>query len=127
MNNLDNYVKDEPDMTPKVNPKATTLGLDENLEAAGAYVFGFVSGIVVYVLEKDNKFVRFHAMQSIIAFIALFIINTLVEVLPYYLWFLSTIVGLIGFILWIVLMLKAYQGEKFKLPVVGQIAEGQVK
>lgn len=111
------------------NVKKTSLGMDENIEAALSYFLGFITGILFFVLEKESKFVRFHAMQSIAVFIAVFVINmVLVTILA------ITIVGLIllpliyliEVILWIFLMYKAYKGEKFKLPVVGDFAEKQV-
>ena len=111
------------------NVKKTSLGMDENIEAALSYFLGFLTGILFFVLEKENKFVRFHAMQSIAVFIALFVINMFLGII-----LAITIVGLmlfpliylLEFILWIVLMYKAYKGEKFKLPVVGDFAEKQV-
>jgi len=44
----------------------TALGIDENIEGLLCYVLGFITGILFLVLEKDNKFIRFHAMQSIV-------------------------------------------------------------
>ncbi len=111
------------------NVKKTSLGMDENIEAALSYLLGFITGILFFVLEKESKFVRFHAMQSIAVFIALFIINIVLGII------LSvSIVGLMLFpliylievILWIFLMYKAYKGEKLNLPVVSDFAEKQV-
>ncbi len=111
------------------NVKKTSLGMDENVEAALSYFLGFLTGILFFVLEKDNKFVKFHAMQSIAVFIALFVINMVLGII------LSiTIVGLmllpliylLELILWIMLMYKAYKGEKFMLPIAGDFAEKQV-
>lgn len=93
----------------------TSTGLDQNLAGLLAYVLGFVSGIVFLILEKDNKFVRFHAMQSTITFLVLILIG----MLPFFGPVLSFIISPIAFILWIVLMYKAYKGEMFKLPVIG--------
>jgi len=102
-----------------------TFGLDENIASALTYVLGFLTGIVFFLVEKENKTVRFHAMQSIITFICLFIVSVVLSFIPF-INLLSPLVGLVGLILWLVLMLKAYQGEKFKLPVIGDIAEGQI-
>jgi uncharacterized membrane protein len=114
-----------------VQEKSST-GLDANLAGLLAYVAGFITGVVFLVLEKDSKFVRFHAMQSVMTFIGLFIVNiafTIVGFIPFFGWIIS-LFGLflipLGFILWIVLMLKAYQGEWFKLPIVGDMAMKQV-
>ena len=101
-----------------------TFGLDENVASALSYVLGWLTGIIFFLMEKDNKMVKFHAMQSIITFLGLTI---LVYLLGWFLWIFVPIIELIALILWIVLIIKAYQGEKFKLPVIGDIAEGQVK
>ncbi len=111
------------------NVKKTSLGMDENIEAALSYFLGFLTGILFFVMEKESKFVKFHAMQSIAVFIALFVINMFLDIILG-----ITVVGLmlfpliwlLEFILWIVLMYKAYKGEKFKLPILGDFAEKQV-
>ena len=111
----------------------TKLGIDENLEGAGCYLLGWISGIVLYILEDENKFIRFHAMQSILVFLPLTILGFLFGGFfgigafwghgYYFLWWVSNIIWVITVILWLILMLKAYMGEKFKLPIVGDIAE----
>ena len=98
------------------------LGLPSNTAAALAYVLWWVSGIIFLLLEKDDKFVRFHAMQSIITFGMI----TLLSFIPVIGWMLSPVLMIIGFVLWLVLIFKAYQGEKFKLPVIGDFAEKQM-
>ncbi|MEM5879537.1 MAG: DUF4870 domain-containing protein [Candidatus Aenigmatarchaeota archaeon] len=107
--------------------KKTSLGLDENLEALLAYSLGWLTGIVFYLLEKDSKFVRFHALQSTIVFIGLTVVAIAAGIIPFLGVFLSGVVGLVSIIAWIVCMIKAYQGEWFKLPVAGEIAEKNVK
>src|SRR3989338_6144187 len=99
-------------------PTATNTGLPKNTAAALAYLLGWLTGLIMLVLEKD-KFVRFHAMQSIIVFGGL---NLLVMV-PIFGWVLLPFAVLAGFILWLVLMFKAYKGEEFVLPVVGEFAK----
>ena len=101
----------------------TTLGLDENVEGALCYVFGFVSGVIFLLLEKENKFVRFHAMQSVIVFLGI----TLVTAIPFVGWLMSVFIIPLGIVLWLILIYKAYQREKFKLPVIGDFAEKQLK
>lgn len=85
-----------------------------NVAGALTYLLGFVTGVIFFLISKD-KFVRFHALQSIMLFVGLTVLN--------YIPFLNVIVGIVALILWLVLMFKAYQGEKFKLPVIGDIAE----
>ena len=101
----------------------TSIGLEENIEGALCYILFFVTGIVFYVLEKDNKFVKFHAMQAILVFLPAWIIVILLGWIPFLGWIIAGLIALLTVILWLILMLKAYQGEKFKLPVVGDIAE----
>ncbi len=108
----------------------TSMNLDENVAGALCYIFGFITGILFFVMEKKNKFVRFHAMQSIIFSIGVVIVLGIFQIISWFLWFLwvlTALIWLLIFIVWIVLMFKAYQGEKFKLPIIGDIAEQQVK
>jgi len=100
---------------------AQGTGLPKNTAAALSYVLGWLTGIIFLLIEKD-PFVRFHAMQSIITFGIL----TLLSFVPVIGWILSPLVMIVGFILWLVLIFKAYQGEEFKLPVVGEFAKKQL-
>ena len=102
-----------------------STGMQPNLAALLCYLLGVITGIIFYIIEKENKFVRFHAMQSIITFGALFVLQMLLMVIPLIGWVLMPIVGIVSLILWVILMIKAYKGETFKLPFVGDIAEKQ--
>jgi uncharacterized membrane protein len=102
---------------------STSTGLKENVAGLLCYVLGWISGLVFYLIEKDNKFVRFHAMQSIIVFGALFVARFILAWIPFIGWLLAFIITILALILWIVLMVKAYQGEKYKLPWAGDLAE----
>lgn len=93
-------------------------GLSKNMAAALCYVLGWVTGLVFLLVEKEDKFVRFHAMQSVITFGIL----TVASLAPLIGWLLSPFIMIIGFVLWLVLIIKAYQGEEFELPVVGKLA-----
>jgi uncharacterized membrane protein len=107
----------------------SSTGLDENVAGLLCYVLGWISGLVFLLIEKDSKFVKFHAIQSIVVFGAIsvaYIILAIINVIPYV--GLITIVlypllGLLSLVLWIVLMVKAYQGQKYKLPWSGNFAE----
>ncbi len=105
----------------------TALGIDENVEGLLCYVLGFITGILFLILEKENKFVRFHAMQSTATFIILLVVSVVFGIIPFIGWVLSSLIGLIALILWLLLMFEAFKGEKYKLPVVGDFAENQVK
>jgi uncharacterized membrane protein len=112
----------------------TTIGMEANLAGALAYLLGLITGIIFFAIEKENKFVRFHAMQSILFCVAWIILGVALSVLmmiPVLGWIISILgyllVGLGGFILWLFIMYKAYQGEQYLLPVVGEIALRQVQ
>lgn len=105
----------------------TSLGLEENIEGALCYILVWVSGIVFLIVENENQFVRFHAMQSIVTFIPLMALMWIFGIIPFVGWIISPIIAVLILILWLVLMLKAYQGERYKLPIVGDIAENFIK
>jgi len=110
---------------------STSTGIKPNVAGLLCYLLGWVTGLIFFLIEKDNKFVRFHAMQSMIIFGALTILNIffsmILSILGIYVgfYFIFQLIGLVALVLWIVLMVKAYQGEKFKIPVAGDIAEQQ--
>jgi uncharacterized membrane protein len=104
----------------------TTLGLDANIEGSLCYVLGWITGIIFVLLEKKNEFVRFHAMQSLVTFLGLNVLGYVIRVIPLIGGMLSSLVWVVELILWVVLIIKAYQGERFKLPVVGDFAEKQL-
>jgi uncharacterized membrane protein len=103
----------------------TSTGLEQNIAALLCYVLWWVTGVVFLIVEKDNKFVRFHAWQSVIAFgfvsVALIILNFI----PIIGTIISILLWLASVVFWLILMIKAYQGQMYKLPVAGNIAEKQ--
>jgi uncharacterized membrane protein len=101
----------------------TSIGLEENVAGLLCYVLGWVSGLVLFLLETENKFVRFHAVQSIIVFGFLNIVGVIFGWMSWFGWIISSFVGLLAFVFWIVLMVKAYQGTMYRLPVAGDLAE----
>lgn len=127
---------------PPVQTTKSSTGLDENIAALLSYIFGWVSGLIFFLMEKDSRLVRFHAMQSIL-------FNVLILVLVFVFWILTFILVLIGaaigdvlgtifsllatllwlvfslgiLIAWILCLVKAFQGQYFKLPVIGNFAE----
>jgi uncharacterized membrane protein len=100
----------------------TSLGMDPNLAAALSYLGGFITGIIFYIFEKENKFVRFHALQSILVFGSFFVLTKIAGVLPSIGAGLVKFLQILNIILWVFLMIKAYQGEYFKVPFFGNIA-----
>jgi uncharacterized membrane protein/ribosomal protein L40E len=108
--------------------KATgsTTSLEPNVAGLLCYLAGWITGLIFILIEKENKFVRFHAMQSIVTFGALTVVWIILQVLTSILWFfwiLDVPVWILSVVLWIILMVKAYQGERFKLPIAGDFAE----
>jgi uncharacterized membrane protein len=126
---------------PVQTPKSST-GLDENIAALLSYVFGWVSGLIFFLIEKDSRLVRFHAMQSIlfnvliaIVGIALWVVTFVILIVGTQLpGFLGAILSLLTTLIWIVFsiglligwimcLIKAFQGAYFKLPIIGNFAE----
>jgi uncharacterized membrane protein len=113
-------------------------GMAENVAGLLCYVLGWVTGIIFFLIDK-RPYVRFHAAQSIVVFGGLQLINIVVGIMfgagfmmmggrgGFGLGFaLYSLINLVAFVLWIVLMVKAYQGEKFQVPVAAGIAQSFV-
>lgn len=103
-------------------------GLDKNSAGALSYVLGPITGVIFLILEKD-PFVRFHAMQSIVVFSALFVLQW-ATILTLLLIWASPLIGVASFVLWLILIYKAWQGEQWEVPVLGKVARqflGKVK
>ncbi len=112
------------------------MGLEPNVAASLSYLLTWLTGIIFLLIERDDEYVRFHARQaiafgvaSVITWVVLFIFFSVIEFIPFVGDIVSTLVGgaflIAWLVLWILLMVKAYQGERFKLPFLGEIAEGQ--
>ena|SRR3990167_10458264 len=106
---------------------------NRNLVAALSYLVLFITGIVILLVEKDDKFIRFHAMQSTLVFGAIVVINIIlgliigaIPLLEFASSIVNTLVFIVALIVWIVSMLKAIQGQIYKWPIIGDIAERQV-
>lgn len=99
---------------------------NENMMGAVAYFLGPITGVLLLLTEKSNKTIRFHAMQSTILFGGLFVVNLIVALIPFLGLLLSPLLTIGGFVLWIMLMWKAFNGEKYSVPYVGKIAEEQL-
>ncbi|MDF1556738.1 MAG: hypothetical protein P1P80_00945 [ANME-2 cluster archaeon] len=107
--------ENEPEVKSKTETKPES-GNNENIMAAVSYLFGFVSGIIIYLIEKDkpdkSRFVMFHAVQAIILGVVWVIIS-----------FVPLIGQLVILISWVVMMYKAYSGEEYHIPIIGDYAE----
>src|SRR5690242_13132276 len=127
---------------PPAQTAKSSTGLEENVAALLSYVLGWISGLVFLLMEKNSRLVRFHAVQALI----LGVIALVLSFASWPIWIVLAIIaaflpdilsmlvmgiaGLIMFVIflgifvgWIVGMVKAYQGEYFKLPVIGNFAE----
>lgn len=116
--------------TANVPVANAVAGMQENIAGLLSYVLGWVTGLIFFLIDK-RPFVRFHAMQSMITFGAFFVIQW---VFFWGSWFggilgfalmglVHALLGLLALVIWIVCMVKAYQGQRFKLPVIGDLAE----
>ena len=102
---------------------STSTGLSPNTAGLLCYVGGWISGVVFLVLEQRNRFVRFHAIQSIITFGTITVAGILLGLIPVVGGAFSAVIGIMGFIVWIIMIVKASSGEWYKLPWVGDAAE----
>jgi uncharacterized membrane protein len=112
-----------------ITPAGTT-GLQENVAGLLCYVLGWLTGLIFLLIDK-RPFVRFHAAQSIVVFGALFVIQMVLSfgligggVFGFSIWWMiSRLVSLVTLIAWIVLMVQAYQGKMFEVPIAAGIAK----
>lgn len=127
---------------PPVQTGKSSTGLDENIAALLAYVFGWLSGLIFFLIEKDSKLVRFHAMQSILLNVSIAVAAFAIWIVVFIFWIIAAqlsdvlgmLIGLVATLLWIAFsvslliawvmcLIRAYQGQYFKLPVIGNYAE----
>lgn len=119
---------------------ATTLGLEPNIAAGLAVIFPPISSIIFLVLEKRSHLVRFWAMQSLILVGALFLFNIATWIIGFvfahipvlgwfagiFLFLLSMAVGIGAIVLYVIMLIKAFTGVEWEMPVVGQFARQQL-
>lgn len=105
----------------------SSLNMSENIAALIAYLFGWLSGLIIFLVEKESRFVRFHALQSLIFFAAMSLIIGVLGRIPVIGWVFAAAGGILTFGFWIIGMIKAYRGELYRFPIVGDIAAGQIK
>ncbi|MDI6799815.1 MAG: DUF4870 domain-containing protein [Actinomycetota bacterium] len=110
-------------MEEEKKESSSGTGLDPKLAGLLCYAFGWISGIIFYLITPKDEYIRFHAMQSILVFGFLSVLGFVTNMFWYIGWGISSLISLIGLVLWVVLMVKAYQGEKYKLPFFGDLAE----
>jgi uncharacterized membrane protein len=112
----------------------SSTGLAPNVGGALAYLLGPITGILFFVLEKNNRFIRFHAAQSIGIFVVFFafslvlmVVSMILTAIPVLGWIISIgfvlfwlLLSFASLLLWVFLMYKAYSNEEWEFPWVGQ-------
>lgn len=101
----------------------TSTGLLPNVAGLLCYIGGWITGLIFFILEPKNNWIRFHAAQSIIVFGTITVAGIILGLIPVVGGAFATIIWIIGFILWIILMIKAYHGERYRVAWAGDIAE----
>jgi uncharacterized membrane protein len=119
----DNHIPEIKDAASSNQKNITSTGMNPNTAAMLSYILGLITGIIFFVLEKDNEFVRFHAIQSIIFSAFLLVINIVLGFIPIIGLLVSLLLVPVSLVFWVILMAKAYQNEYYKLPVIGNMAE----
>jgi uncharacterized membrane protein len=127
---------------PPVQTAKSSTGLDENVAALLSYIFTWVTGLIFYLIEKDSRFVRFHAMQAILLGASTFVFGIViyiawailliivVQISDVLAMLINLVLGLVlvvfylAFLIgWVMCLIKAFQKQYFKLPVLGNFAE----
>ena len=105
----------------------SSLNMSENIAALIAYLFGWISGLIIFLLEKDSRFVRFHALQSLVFFGGMSLILGILIRIP----LIGRVFALAGFILslvyWVIGMVNAYRGELYRFPIAGDFAARHIR
>lgn len=118
-------------------PQETETGLDEDVAAALSYVLGFLTGLVLFLVETKNEYVRFHAAQSMVVFGGLFVVSVVLSLIQMVVSFidvigfllgalfglLNLVLGLVGFVLWVYLVVRTYQGADPRIPIAASVAD----
>jgi uncharacterized membrane protein len=120
-----------PAAVPAAPAASPTEGLQENVAGLLCYLLGWVTGIIFLLIDK-RPWVKFQAAQSIVVFGGLTVLRIALAFMGglfggFFGWGLFAILGLVGLILWILLMVKAYQHETFRVPIAADIADSIAK
>ncbi|MDP4143730.1 MAG: DUF4870 domain-containing protein [Bacillota bacterium] len=97
--------------------------MSREIKGLFCYLFSWLGGLIIYLVEKEDELIRFHAVQSMVASGLIFVIQVAYGILPLHIPFFSSAIGIIGFIIWIIGCIKGYKLEKYKFPIIGDIAE----
>lgn len=129
---MDQPINQAPASAPVTQPASTPppapvqpggSGLEPHIAAALAYVLGFITGIIFLVISKDS-FVRFHAWQAILVSVLTMVVGWIIDAfVSIYWWRINSLWNLVVLVIFLFLIYKAYNKEKYKLPVLGDLAE----
>ncbi len=114
----------EAERRERVTGGRSSTGLEPNTAGLLCYLGFWITGIIFLVIEQENRFVRFHALQSVVTFGGLGIIGAFLRLIPYGGVVFGPVVGILVLVLWVLMMVKAHQGELYRLPLAGLVAEG---
>ena len=106
--------------------RTSVFGWPENVVSALCYSVTFFSGIIILVMEKENKTVRFHALQSILWFILLSVARIVAGWVPFVGGLLGSFIVMLTFATWALLIVSAYLGKQVKIPMIGDVVEAQI-
>lgn len=120
-------------VTNALKPEQSSTGLSPDVAAALSYLAWWVSGLFFLLIERDSRFVRFHAAQALVGFGAIWLLGFLLWVVAFLsvfasatlftvLLYLAYAVWAAGIVAWVLCVLKAWQGDEFELPLVGPYA-----
>ncbi|HPQ80197.1 MAG TPA: DUF4870 domain-containing protein [bacterium] len=123
--------------TPQPAGGSQGTGLAPNIASLLCYICSPITGIIFLLIEKENVEVKFHAWQSLVFGIAYIAVVIVLEILAAIMGLIASVLGIIvgffiplvmlaAFIIWIVCMVKAYQGERWRIPVIGDFAAKKV-
>lgn len=121
-------IDQEPEKTnnhSKAEGNKTSIGLTENVGGLLCYIF--IIGLIFLFMEKENRFIRFHALQSVFTAIAIFLVSIVLGFIPLFGVIASLLLSPLAFALMIFMMYQAYQGNYYKLPFIGDIVENQLE
>ena len=115
--------------------KKSSTGMQSQIAVLIAYIFGWIGGLIIYLIEKENKFVKYHAMQALVLGIievaCVLVISVILGLIPYIGWFFFSWVGYLAsaacWIFGIIAIVKAFSGETFRIPGVSKLADKWVK
>ena len=101
----------------------SSTGLEPNVAGVLCYVFGWLSGLIFLLLEKDSEFVKFHARQSLALFGVLTVIAMVARFIPFLGELIAMLTSVVTFVAWITMIVFAAQGKQVSVPVISELAD----